>query len=222
MVAIGLAAVKGSGDVGRDTGLSGDRGTVGFAAESCEGRHTNIAGQLGVDCGVVPLGTEADLGGWACAFPGCGDDNGGAMPVPVEPDAVRPAADAGDEPVASVPATGLPDPLAHQGDLDVPAAGLSDPPGADDPRGIEALVCEYAWDCETALAVFWCESRFEAGAISKDGRNVGIAQTNVVHAWRYEAHGWSFWPDALDARKNLQVAYELYLEAGWRPWSCRP
>lgn len=114
------------------------------------------------------------------------------------------------------------DPLAEVGDvLDVPAADLSHPPGADDPRDIEALVCEYAWDCETALAVFWCESRLEAGAISKDGRNVGIAQTNVVHAWRYEAHGWSFWPDALDARKNLQIAYELYLEAGWRPWSCR-
>ena len=76
----------------------------------------------------------------------------------------------------------------------------------------EGLICSYGWDCATALRVFRCESGLTADAISPDGRNIGIAQINLVHGYSVQY--------LLDARNNLAVAYALYLDQGWAPWSC--
>lgn len=46
----------------------------------------------------------------------------------------------------------------------------------------------------------------------------GVFQLEPVHHARFEAHGWSFYPDAMDAAKNIVIAGELYADQGCVPW----
>lgn len=41
-----------------------------------------------------------------------------------------------------------------------------------------------------------------------------------VHAWRFAARGWSFYDDALVPERNIAIAYDIWSDSGWRPWSC--
>jgi hypothetical protein len=92
------------------------------------------------------------------------------------------------------------------------------PPGAAlAPTDIQALVCSYAWPCEQALAVMWCESGGRPGAVGR-GVNYGLFQLNQVHARRI-ADFWGLW---MDPAKNTEWAFQLWSRAGWRPWGCRP
>jgi hypothetical protein len=64
------------------------------------------------------------------------------------------------------------------------------------------------------------ESNGYAAVISAGGHR-GLFQLDPIHAWRFVARGWT-WADALVAERNIAVAYELYTERGWQPWSCAP
>lgn len=71
------------------------------------------------------------------------------------------------------------------------------------------------------------ESRFQAGAISPGGGNIGLFQINKVHApWIQRKYGYS-WNSLTDPGKNAKVAKGLYDEAarmygdGWQPWRLR-
>ena len=61
-----------------------------------------------------------------------------------------------------------------------------------------------------------CESTLRAWATNGD--QFGLYQIGGLHAWRWPDF-WSAWSDAL---RNAQMAFDLWSEQGWRPWSCRP
>jgi hypothetical protein len=82
---------------------------------------------------------------------------------------------------------------------------------------IQALVCSYAWPCDEALRVMWCESGGRPSAIGR-GANYGLFQMNQVHARRIP----EFWTSWMDPVKNIEWAYQLWLRQGWRPWGCKP
>jgi hypothetical protein len=82
---------------------------------------------------------------------------------------------------------------------------------------LEALICSYAWPCQEALHVKWCESRGNWDTIG-GGANYGGFQINAVHARRFP----DFWESWMDPAKNTAWAFQLWSEQGWRPWACRP
>lgn len=103
----------------------------------------------------------------------------------------------------------------------VPAPSASDAPSSvGDGGSIEQLICSYSWDCATALRVAHCESRLNPAVVSSGGGNLGLFQVNTIHRSRWEAMGYSR-ADMLTAGPNVAVAYSLWSEQGWRPWSCR-
>ena len=85
---------------------------------------------------------------------------------------------------------------------------------------IERLICAYDWACETALAVARCESGPDYIAGFNGSGHGGTFQLAALHAWRFAERGWDFWTDALIPERNIAVAYSLYSEQGWAPWSC--
>ena len=86
-------------------------------------------------------------------------------------------------------------------------------------QAIRDLICSYDWSCDEALRVVYCESRFQPGVVSPDGRNWGLFQVNLVHLARVGGDTTAL----LDPATNVRVAYDIYRDAGgWRPWSCKP
>ncbi len=85
------------------------------------------------------------------------------------------------------------------------------------PRGsIEALICDWAWPCSEALAVAWCESRYDPAAENPSGAK-GLWQFMPVHNWRL-GPGETFYDPVVATR----IAYEVWSEQGWTPWrACR-
>lgn len=79
------------------------------------------------------------------------------------------------------------------------------------------------WDCDEAKQVAWCESRINPKAISPTNRNgtrdYGLMQINNG-AWQ-EYFG-KRWAQVLNAEQNIAMAYEIYSQYGWRPWTCAP
>lgn len=67
---------------------------------------------------------------------------------------------------------------------------------------------------EQALAVAWCESRFDVNA--RNGQYLGLMQMGEYARGRY-GHG----PTALE---QARAAYAYFVDAGysWGPWSCKP
>jgi hypothetical protein len=82
---------------------------------------------------------------------------------------------------------------------------------------ILTLVCSYAWPCDQALKVMWCESGGRPGAVGRDV-NYGLFQLNQVHARRIA----DFWNGWMDPAKNVQWAFEIWSRRGWQPWGCKP
>ncbi len=65
----------------------------------------------------------------------------------------------------------------------------------------------------------WCESRWQADAVSPDGANLGYFQVNAVHAARVGGDLEALFDPVI----NIRVAYSIYAESGgWGPWACRP
>ena len=96
--------------------------------------------------------------------------------------------------------------------------------GAPEGAGLDvrALICAYDWPCDEALRVVYgptpaCphgESGGDPSAISPDGRNVGLFEINLVHGYTVA--------QLLDPPTNIRVAYAIWREQGWSPWSCKP
>jgi hypothetical protein len=82
---------------------------------------------------------------------------------------------------------------------------------------IERLVCSYSWPCVEALNVMWCESGGKPNAIG-GGSNYGLFQLNQIWASRWPDF-WESWPVP---SWNVERAFTLYSESGWRPWACAP
>ena len=120
---------------------------------------------------------------------------------------------------------GDPAPAAGDGAVDEPGSPRPAPPPAAGPPAtdVAALICSMAWPCHEALAVAWCESNHQPGAISPDGANVGLMQINLIHYRRVgaESRAAAVGP-LLDAATNLRVAFAIWSDQGWAPWSCRP
>lgn len=89
--------------------------------------------------------------------------------------------------------------------------------GVPDLLGTQALICSFGWPCGQALAVAWCESKFDAGAYNAG--NIGLFQVNAVHVGRVPGGD----PAALfDPAVNVAVAYAIWADQGWGPWACAP
>jgi len=89
--------------------------------------------------------------------------------------------------------------------------------GGVDEFYIRALICSYPWPCSEALAVAWCESRFDPLAIN--GQHAGLFQ--IARNWHRAKFGGR---DPFDAVANVAVAYAIWLDYGghWTAWSCKP
>lgn len=75
---------------------------------------------------------------------------------------------------------------------------------------------------DQAVGVARCESTLNPGSISRDGRNWGLFQVNIVHRSDFEQFTGRAWFDAvLDADANAAYARKLYDGLGWQPWACR-
>lgn len=74
-------------------------------------------------------------------------------------------------------------------------------------------------DPAPALAIAWCESRYNPKAIGDHGLALGVFQIRWdAHAGRVARQGWAR-DDLFDPWKNAQLALQLYSDSrGWRPW----
>ena len=90
---------------------------------------------------------------------------------------------------------------------------------------IEELLCSniYSWQCSDVKQVAWCESRMNPQAISPTNRNgsqdFGLMQINDGAWQKYFGKRWA---QVLNAEQNIAMAYEIYSQYGWRPWTCAP
>lgn len=121
------------------------------------------------------------------------------------------------------PAEEVDDDVSRPADKPAPAAPRVAPTPvvaapSHDLRGLRDLICSKPWPCEQAIRVATCESTLRPRAISPDGANWGLFQINRVHAGRVGGNLSAL----LDAATNVQVAFAIWSEQGWMPWSCRP
>lgn len=86
---------------------------------------------------------------------------------------------------------------------------------AGPPPAIGRAVCAtFKGRCAEALAVAWCESRYDVNA--RNGQYLGLFQ---MGSWERRTFGHG--PDAL---AQARAAYRYFIASGsdWSPWSCRP
>ena len=161
------------------------------------------------DAGSAGGGLDAGLASPAAPVPGVSD-----APVPR---AVAPAA----TPVPPAPAAtmGL---QGHTGPVSAPEPTVAPiPTGAD----IRAILCAFSWPCDQALRVAQCESSLQPGAVGNG--SIGVMQIQVY--WHVDKVGRVVGRSVgeaeatqllLDPVVNVAVAYSIWAEQGWRPWSC--
>jgi hypothetical protein len=79
--------------------------------------------------------------------------------------------------------------------------------GASPNAAIPDIVCSQDWDCEEALEIVACESRFSPTAYNKRTKDFGLFQINQYY------HARSFpelWPNRFDPWSNTLMAWEIY------------
>lgn len=64
------------------------------------------------------------------------------------------------------------------------------------------------------------ESGWNPAAKNPRSTASGLTQQLDIHAWRYARRGWDWNTDRFNAVKNLEIAFELWSESGWKPWAC--
>lgn|SRR3990167_10104717 len=75
-------------------------------------------------------------------------------------------------------------------------------------------------DDRAALSVAKCESSFDPTA--RNGVHIGLFQlSGRYHRGRAARLGYS-WEQMAQVEPNVRVAWDLYSEQKWRPWSCKP
>ena len=80
----------------------------------------------------------------------------------------------------------------------------------------EMIKLEFGKDADAALRIARCESHFDPDAAN--GTHIGVFQIKQsYHGWRTKKFGGK---GLDDARTNVRVAYDLYRDTGWDPWSC--
>jgi hypothetical protein len=67
-----------------------------------------------------------------------------------------------------------------------------------------------------SVPVIWAESRGDPDAVNPRSGTCGLYQIHPIHRARFAPYGG--WQACTDPAANLQVAYGIYLEQGWRPW----
>lgn len=70
-----------------------------------------------------------------------------------------------------------------------------------------------------ARSIVWRESRNNPTAQNRSSSAAGCFQMTRVHAGRFQRLGYSWANDRYNADANTRVAFDLYREAGARPWS---
>ena len=89
------------------------------------------------------------------------------------------------------------------------------------PSDVRAAVCAaFGPECERALRVAWCESTWRTDAVSRGGHR-GLFQLSRIHQARAARLGFT-WDQMLELGPNVAVALDIFVEQGWRPWSCQP
>lgn len=89
------------------------------------------------------------------------------------------------------------------------------------PAGAIEQMIRAAWpeDPDRAVRIAKCESGLRPNA--RNGPHAGLLQINVqIHAKRIARMGFTV-EQMFEAAPNIAVARALWLESGWRPWSCR-
>ena len=70
------------------------------------------------------------------------------------------------------------------------------------------------------VGVAGCESEWRAAVDSPTG-DTGFWQLNRRwQEWRFLRRGWT-WDDAKDPEKNTEIAFDIWSEQGWGPWSTK-
>lgn len=97
-------------------------------------------------------------------------------------------------------------------------------PRAYVPAGCESVVpllAEYPWDVSIAVAVMQAESGCNPQALNPTDNHrvctgsMGLMQIGCLHAQTYGVSVEGLY----DPATNIRIAYALYLEHGWQPWS---
>ena len=86
------------------------------------------------------------------------------------------------------------------------------------PNVIYDAVCNQglAWNCQQALNVAWCESRWQPWLVNSSGAT-GLFQVKIP-LWLHYFNG-----DPLNPYVNAHAAYKVYAERGnWSSWACYP
>ena len=89
---------------------------------------------------------------------------------------------------------------------------------------VEETIASYPWPYATTLRIAKCENAYYAygywrpEAIGEYGER-GIMQIHKVHIDRIHSLGHT-WDDMLKVEPNIAVAYDLWAEQGWGPWTC--
>ena len=178
--------------------------------------------------------TDADervLGVLQGPGPARGDTGAGSEAVNASLPADAPVLGVSDTPVPravapSAPPVPPPAPTmglqGHTGPVSAPEPTVAPiPTGAD----IRAILCAFSWPCDQALRVAQCESSLQPGAIGNG--SIGVMQIQVY--WHVDKVGRVVGRSVgeaeatqllLDPVVNVAVAYSIWAEQGWRPWSC--
>lgn len=117
------------------------------------------------------------------------------------------------KPVAPKPASATPAPVAVAAVVPQPAP--IPPPVA--PVGCEAyrsILAQYDWNVNTALAVMQAESGCRPAVVSSTCDH-GLMQINCIHS---DLVGGDL-SKLNDPATNIRIAYSLYRERGWLPWT---
>ena len=75
-------------------------------------------------------------------------------------------------------------------------------------------VAKYNWNTDIVLAVAYGESGCRSDAVSPT-QDFGLLQINQVHAHRVNGD----LTQLLNPKINIKVAYQIYSEQGWCPWT---
>lgn len=91
----------------------------------------------------------------------------------------------------------------------------------DDLTDVEwAIHAAFGAEGSRAVRVARCESSLNPAAVN--GSHAGLFQlSGTYHRERAARLGYS-WSDMFTVFGNVAVAYDLWLEQGWAPWTCRP
>ena len=76
------------------------------------------------------------------------------------------------------------------------------------------LVAQYSWDVDVAMAVMFAESGCNPNAVSRTNDH-GLFQINWIHSAKVGGDLNKLYNPQI----NVAIAYQIYSDSGWTPWS---